>query len=136
MNEVKKTLTRIVRPAINPIEVIANKLFESQIVVHIMHLQAKTKSYAEHKALEEYYTQIDSLVDDLVEKSYVEYGIIQNYKINIDSSQFKDSCYYLKQVYDTVMTNRERVATGYIQQIIDNILDLTAGVIYKLENFK
>ena len=120
----------------NPIEVIANKLFESQLIVHIMHLQAKNKSYATHKALEEYYAGVDGLIDSLVEKSFVEYGIIQNYKITIDFSSFKEYCDYLKEVYTVVSTQRESVTTGFIQQIIDDILDLIAGVIYKLENLK
>lgn len=120
----------------NPIEVIATKLFESQVIVHIMHLQAKNKSYATHKALEEYYTGIDDLIDSLVEKSFVEYGIIKNYKITIDSSSFKDYCDYLKEIYSLVSTQRNSVSIGFIQQIIDDILDLISGVIYKLENLK
>ncbi len=132
--EKPKLLTKIIKS--NPIEIIANKLFESQVIVHIMHLQAKNKSYATHKALEEYYTGIDSLIDSLVEKSYVEYGIIKNYKITIDSSSFKDYCEYLKEIYSLVSIQRNNVSTGFIQQIIDDILNLTSGVIYKLENLK
>ena len=41
-------------------------LLHSQTQAHIFHLQ--TKSYSEHKALQNYYEGIDGLVDGVIEK--------------------------------------------------------------------
>jgi|SRR6188508_28599 len=132
--EPKKSTLMVIKKPDNPIQVIANKLFEAEVLCHMMHLEAKKKNYAEHKALEEFYTGIGDLNDNLVEKSYVEYGALNNYIISINSSSFKASGDYLREVYSLVSKQRESVSVGFIQQIIDDILDLTSGVIYKLDN--
>ena len=46
-------------------EKLISYLFHSQTQVHIFHLQ--TTSFAEHKALQDYYDGIDDLIDGLVE---------------------------------------------------------------------
>lgn len=130
----KKPTLMVIKKPDNPIQVIANKLFEAEVLCHIMHLEAKKKSYAEHIALGEFYTSIGDLNDNLIEKSYVEYGALNNYVISINSSSFKASGDYLREVYSLVSKQRESVSIGFIQQIIDDILDLTSGVIYKLDN--
>lgn len=52
-------------------------MMHSQTNAHILHLQ--TRSYAEHKALQGYYENIDGLIDDYVEAYQGKYGIIENY---------------------------------------------------------
>jgi hypothetical protein len=52
-------------------------MLHSQTNAHILHLQ--TRSYAEHKALQGYYENIDGLIDDYVEAYQGKYGIIEGY---------------------------------------------------------
>ncbi len=133
-NKPKKPTLMIIKKTDNPIQVIANKLFEAEMLTHMMHLEAKKKSYAEHIALGEFYTAIGDLNDNLIEKSYVEYGIMTNYNVSITTASFKASGDYLREVYSLVSKQRESVSVGFIQQIIDDILDLISGVVYKLDN--
>lgn len=133
-NKPKKPTLMIIKKTDNPIQVISNKLYESELTTHIMHTRAKKKNLAEHLALGEFYTAIGDLNDNLVEKSYVEYGVIDNYDVCVKSASFGSSGDYLREVYSLVSKQRESVSVGFIQQIIDDILDLTSGVIYKLDN--
>jgi len=53
-------------------------LFHSQVQAHIYHLQ--TDSYAQHKALNDYYDAIPDIIDSIVESFQGEYGIQRGYK--------------------------------------------------------
>lgn len=121
---------------LNPILTIANKLLESRTVAHIIHLQAKNKSYAEHIALGEYYETIGELIDDLVEKSFSEYGIITGYNICVDQSKLTDPISYILDVRSCVIEARNSVTSPYIQQMIDNIIEQLSHTHYKLINLK
>ena len=54
-------------------------LMQSRNQAHIYHLQ--TTSFAQHKALQEYYEGIIDLVDGLVESYQGQYGILRGYKM-------------------------------------------------------
>lgn len=120
----------------NPVQDIANLLFEAEIVTHITHLQAKNKSYAEHIALGEFYEAIGELNDSLIEKSYVDYGIINNYNITVNNSTLIDCCTYLRNLRTKVMEKREQISIGFIEQMVDNIIEQISHTIYKLDNLK
>ena len=57
---------------------LASYLLHSQTQVHVFHLQ--TGSYAEHKALQNYYEGIDDLMDSLIESYQGTNGIVEEYK--------------------------------------------------------
>lgn len=66
-------------------------LFRIRDVAHVLHLQ--TKSYAEHKALNEFYDTWLDLADSYIETYQGEFGLIKiNYKetisININNSDY------------------------------------------------
>jgi hypothetical protein len=63
-------------------------LLHSQTQVHIFHLQ--TKSYSEHKALQNYYEGIDGLVDGVIESYQGKYDVLTGYK-SIKTEEYKSN---------------------------------------------
>lgn len=111
-------------------------LLHSRNQIHILHLQ--TKSYAEHKALNEYYDGIIDLVDGLVESYQGKYNILTGYK-SYDISDYKSpesTINYLKELYVKVEKLRKCCDDSYIQNQIDNVCDLINSTLYKLRFLK
>ena len=115
------------------VQAISQCLFEVEIQMHIVHLQARDKSFAMHKALRAFYSSLADLNDDLVEKSFVKTGLMLNYS-SIMITNNVEPISYIKKEMAKIEAMRARVTEGYIEQIIDNILEQFAHVIYKLEN--
>ena len=65
-------------PIVHNITPLISLLFHSQVQAHIYHLQ--TDSYAQHKALNDYYDAIPDMIDSIVESFQGEYGIQRGYK--------------------------------------------------------
>jgi hypothetical protein len=133
-----KVLNKISASLVNPqkdsIKEIVQLLIEAEVNLHILHLQSKNKSGWEHTALGDLYEALPDMLDDLVEKSYVKIGTITNYKsITIKE---ENPLSYVKSLMTSIETSRMGITTGYIQQMIDNILEKIAHTIYKLENVK
>jgi hypothetical protein len=63
-------------------------LLHSQTQVHIFHLQ--TKSYAEHKALQKYYEDIDGIVDGIIESYQGKYDVVTGYN-SIKTEDYKSN---------------------------------------------
>jgi hypothetical protein len=108
-------------------------LLHSSTQVHIFHLQ--TKSYAEHKALNEYYDSIVGLVDTLVESFQGKYDIInsyENYALN-NYENTANTIKYFKALLKTVEDLRGSVKEdSNLQNEIDNIVTLITSTLYKL----
>lgn len=105
-------------------------MFAGRTVTHIQHL--KTKSYAEHKALNEFYDAIVDLVDDLAEATQGQYGILDIPFVNV--SMPKDSTAFLKgqlAELDKVMAGCDE---DYLMNIYQEIQSLYRSTIYKLVN--
>lgn len=109
-------------------------LFHSQTQTHIFHLQ--TTSYAEHKALQKFYEDIDGLIDELVESYQGKYSIITGYtgfKI-IDYNGNNQTIAYLEQLCEAVASTYETIEDSYILNQLDEITTLIKSTIYKLKN--
>ena len=108
-------------------------LLHSATQVHIFHLQ--TKSYAEHKALNEYYDSIIGLVDTLVESFKGKYDIIsgyENYNL-IGYENTANTIKYFKALLKTVEDLRVSVKEdSNLKNEIDNIVTLITSTLYKL----
>lgn len=108
-------------------------LFHSSTQVHVFHLQ--TKSYAEHKALNKYYDEIVDLTDGLIESFQGKYDILTGYE-NYALDDYKDNAQtiiYFKALLKTVETLRTSVSSdSYLQNQIDNIVELITSTLYKL----
>jgi hypothetical protein len=116
-------------------DLICNVL-HSRNQAHVFHLQ--TKSFAEHKALNDYYDGIVDLFDGIVESYQGKYGIIKNYK-SFKIEQYKNgkkTISYFERLLDVIDENREAVEDSYIQNQIDAIQELINSTIYKLRFLK
>lgn len=105
-------------------------LLHSATIAHLMHLQ--TSSYAEHKALSEYYDSIVDLVDDLIESYQGKRDVIVDYPAMFAYPDV-DALVYLKGISDYVIENRDIVGDdSELQNQIDTIQDLINSTVYKL----
>lgn len=112
------------------------KVLHSRNQSHIFHLQ--TKSYAEHKALNNYYDGIVDLYDGLVESYQGKYGILTNVKTfeNEDYQSSEQVIEFFKDLSDNIEKNRDSVKDSFLQNQIDTILELIYSTIYKLKFLK
>jgi hypothetical protein len=117
------------------VDIIAT-LLHSQTQVHIFHLQ--TKTYSEHKALQNYYEGIDGLVDGIVESYQGKYEIITGYKTikTVDYKSTEQVISYFKELDENIEKNRTSVKESYIQNQIDTVQELIYSTLYKLRFLK
>jgi hypothetical protein len=111
-------------------------LLNSQTQVHVFHLQ--TESYAEHKALQNYYEGIDGIVDGLVESFQGKYQILKNYRGGdiYDWKSTDETIKYLKNLRTMVEEKRNCCKDSYIQNQIDTVCELINSTTYKLRFLK
>lgn len=114
---------------------ISQILFETEIQMHITHLQAVHNSFEIHNALGAFYEQLGDLNDELYEKSVTKTGVMYAYK-NMSMFNNLEPLPYIKQRLAEIEANRENIKEGYIQQMVDNIIETYAHVIYKLEHLQ
>ena len=106
-------------------------IFMSRTYGHTMHL--KTKSYAQHKALDEFYTEIIDLADSLIEAAQGQYGVLDIPFVNISGSStdpISGLQGHLKQL-DAVMANCDE---DYLMNSYQEIQSLYRSTLYKLIN--
>lgn len=120
-------------------EKMISKLLTSRNQVQIFHWQViKTGSYAAHKAYEDYYSGIVGIMDDLVESYQGKYGIINNYKCD-GVTQFESvekTISYFQDLVSLVEKLRKDVKDSYLDNQIDNVVQLIQSTIYKLKFLK
>ena len=115
---------------------IISVLFHSRTQIHVFHLQ--TESYAEHKALQGYYEDIDGLIDGLVESYQGKHGILTRYTtIKVDDYTNNDEVKtYLEKVNTVIEKNRTNIQESYLQNQIDSVQELIFSTLYKLKFLK
>lgn len=122
-----KLFDSVGKSTVKPV-VFFGQLFYSRDCMHLTHLQ--TTSYAEHKALNEYYNGILDLTDTLIETYFGMIG--QKQSIKIPQSEFVNSEAHLKQMYSYIQSNRTIFEESHIQNIIDEICALINKTQYLL----
>jgi len=108
-------------------------LFHSRTQAHVFHLQ--TPSFAEHKALNDYYDEIIELVDGLIESHQGKYGILKGYS-NYPLLEYTDKnqvITYFEALVNRVTDLREEMTDSYIQNQIDTVMELLESTLYKLK---
>ena len=105
-------------------------MFAGRTATHIMHL--KTKSYAEHKALNEFYDEIIDLVDGLAEATQGQYGLLDIPFITVAVPN--DSTVFLKGQLAELEKIMKCVDDDYLMSIFQEIQRLYRSTIYKLVN--
>ena len=116
-------------------EMICN-ILHSRNQAHVFHLQ--TKSFAEHKALNDYYDGVVALFDGIVESYQGKYGIIKNFK-TFKIEQYKNNkktISYFERLLDIIDENRDSVEDSFIQNQIDTVQELINSTVYKLKFLK
>lgn len=111
------------------------RCFHARTVAHILHL--KTRSFAAHKALNEFYDEIVGLVDKLAEAYQGDYGIIEEYPARF--RMYPDGLALLDDLSDWIGENRSKVCDKddtYLQNIVDEIVALIRSTQYKLKFLK
>ena len=129
-------LTDKLKPSASKVTIpqLVAELLEAVLIVHKMHLQAKSRSYAEHVALGEFYDAIGDFADDIYEQfagqtSTVDIPDAMLYDINPIT--------YLEKLAKFVEQVRNNsVEYSHLQNQMDEVKSLIYGTLYKLKYLK
>jgi hypothetical protein len=126
-------LTERLKPAASKTNIpqLVSELLESVTIIHKFHL--KSKSYAEHKALQKYYEGIGDLADTLFETS-----AWQNNSIEIPAPTINDITPVNYLIKLATFVEQVRLVTTYsdLQNQMDEVKTLIFSTLYKLNNLK
>lgn len=106
------------------------KLFHARTAAHMAHLQ--TRSFAEHKALDDFYNDIVGLADSFAETYQGYFGLITDYPaMGLPGGK---ACEWIDGLRNWLEKNREENCKGKstLLNINDEIMGLCAQTCYKL----
>lgn len=114
------------------IEDLIGKVFCARNETHLEHW--RTKSYAVHKALGNFYEDVIELLDDLVEAYQGNFGIIG--EVKFPEEKYKDCIKCLTDQVTWIAEHRNHIAqdVNALENIVDEITGLYLKTLYKLEN--
>ena len=114
-------------------EEILGLLFLDRNLTHLEHL--KTKSYAQHMALNTFYDEVIELADKLAEAYQGYEGILEDIPLltNKNTNDTIDNVLY-KHMEMIESTRKSACKLSTIQNIIDEVVGLYLSTIYKLRN--
>lgn len=117
-----------------PITELIAKTFHSRSASHIAHW--RTKNYARHVALNEFYDGVIEIVDDLVECYQGNFGIIDDEIPELAPGYGQDIVQRLNEELVWIEANRSGVSQGVtaLENITDELIALYLKTLYKLEN--
>ena len=101
-------------------------LFQSRDMMHIAHLQ--TTSFAEHKALNNYYDNILELTDSFTEKYF---GRNKRVEFTIPESKNMDAVAHMKVMQKLIEGERDNYSSD-LQNIMDEMIGLVNETLYLL----
>lgn len=105
-------------------------LLHSATSGHLLHFQ--TRSYAQHVALDSFYSNLPGIVDKLVEAYQGKYGLVMAYPGGY-SVPTTSPIEFVSALGDYVEATRGSVAPdSELQNIIDEVMSLIDSTIYKL----
>lgn len=122
-------------------EELASILIHSRTQSHIFHLGVSGPgAFAAHKALQDYYEGIVDLVDGLVESYQGKNGLIKFKPVSgIDNNcESSNIISYFDKLISIVAYLREKddLSDSFIQNEIDNVVNLLYSTKYKLSNLQ
>jgi len=115
-------------------------LMSARTQAHVFHLGTKGPgSFAAHKALNEFYDSFLDVVDGFVESYQGKYGIVNGWG-NLGLQDFQ-SVEQVIAYFNTLVTFIEKVRTvafqdSYLQNQIDEMIELIYSLLYKLTNLQ
>lgn len=107
-------------------------LFLARDVTHSVHLN--TRSYAKHKALNEFYDEVVDLADGFAEAYQGRYGLIGPISL-MSAKKTINVVEFLQDQLDEIEAGRYDVCKkddSPLQNLIDGIIELYLSTIYKL----
>lgn len=119
------------------IEQFVGMLFLARDVGHREHL--RTKSFAQHMALGDFYEGIEDLMDSFIEAYQGRHGIIEEIPILTEEEKYATPLLCIANKLGYIEKNRYKAVDKddtALQNIIDEIVGLFLSTIYKLENLK
>jgi hypothetical protein len=110
---------------------LVGKLFAARQTIHALHL--KSKEYAEHVALNEFYDAILKLIDDFVETYQGQYGLLEQAS-TLEVATDAKPAEYLKTLCGMIRKTRKALGAEdtHLQNILDEMLATAYRTIYKL----
>lgn len=97
---------------------------------HILHLQ--TRSYAQHKALDDFYSALPDLADAIIEAYQGKYGLVLDYPSGYEAPSGAP-IEFVSALGDYIAAARGSIAPdSEIQNLIDEVAALVDSTIYKL----
>lgn len=110
-------------------------LMSSRTQAHVFHLQ--TPSFAAHKALDDYYSQITDLIDSYAEMAQGRYGIIRGYEMVSQIMEDDSSVKYFTGLQKFIDGIRGTLPQdGELNNTVDEISGLVSSTLYKLKFLK
>ncbi len=121
--------------AYQPINELICRTFLSRDMSHLAHW--KTESYAEHKALADFYDGLVDKVDSIVELYQGLFGKIEHEEdedLEEELEKITDILNHLKDDVKFLTTNRSKIANNVpaIENLIDDLVGFYGSTIYKL----
>jgi len=107
------------------------RCFQARTEAHIAHLG--TNSFAQHKALNEFYDDIVDLADDYAEAAQGRYGLMKFAALRPKIGDATKPVTIPSELREWIDTNRKQCGeASELQNMIDEILHLCDATIYKL----
>lgn len=115
------------------IEELIAKTFASRNATHLAHW--RTKSYAAHVALGDFYDGVIDIIDNLVECYQGNFGLIKKVP-DIEQLHNEDCVSCLSNDVAWIAKNRSKIAKNVaaLENIVDELTSLYLKTLYKLEN--
>jgi hypothetical protein len=115
----------------NPAAELVARCFAARTAAHFAHL--KSKGYACHMALNEFYDSIVDVTDSFIECYQGVFGVISSYPdVPLPSGELSP----IKELREWLVENRAAVARGQreLENLIDEITTVCDRAIYKIVN--
>ena len=108
-----------------------------QSIVDEWRKHLKTSKYSKHMALDEFYTEMPELIDQLIEDYQAINGIVDDYKNVFDASTM-NALEYLEELRKFIKDSRAEFIDGEseLESDLDNILSMIDSTIYKVRELK
>lgn len=115
------------------IEVLVARVFSARNIAHLEHW--RTKSYAQHMALNDFYDKVIDDVDSIVEAYQGAFSLISIPSLP-EVSTPKNIITFLEGEMKWISDNRTKIAKGIsaIENLIDGLSDTYLTTLYKLKN--
>jgi DNA-binding ferritin-like protein len=129
-------LTDKIKPSVTKATVpqLVAELLESSLIVHKMHLIARSRSYAEHQALGGFYDEISDFADSIYEQFAG-----QTSTVEIPDAMIIDNnpITYLEKLAKFVeQVHSNSAEYSHLQNQMDEVKSLIYGTLYKLKYLK